>query len=156
MSQLFHHITMRVSNNISSFPIFVLSFVFAFGIYQMQKIFLPNSSSYVTVKGLAEKEVEADYGIWTINIDLFGNTLQMVNLQKENNIQEITKFLKDAGFTDQDFSLTGLNISPTYGQDRYAFRGSMNFRVISVKVHLIEKADRELATLSDKNVNINS
>ena len=59
----------------------------------------------VTVKGLAEKDVVADTGIWNIQFTVSGNNLQSLQAQIGTQAKEINKFLLSQGFTDSEIQI---------------------------------------------------
>ena len=56
----------------------------------------------VTVKGLAEKDVVADMGIWNIQFTVSGNDLNQTQKQINNQAKEIVKFLQAQNFADDE------------------------------------------------------
>lgn len=77
------------------------------------------SDRFVTVKGLAEKEMDADLAIWPITFMEVGNNL--IDLQQEvNNKREmINSFLTEKGFSEDDISHSTPKINDTYAQSYY-------------------------------------
>jgi hypothetical protein len=69
----------------------------------------------VTVKGLAEREVEADLAVWMLTHTATGNDLQIVQLAMDANKKKIDSFLQSAGF-----SIGEISISPLVSQDLMA------------------------------------
>lgn len=59
----------------------------------------------VSVKGLAEKNVVADMGIWNIQFTVSGNDLSATRAQIGAQAQEITGFLKKQGFADGEIHI---------------------------------------------------
>ena len=59
----------------------------------------------VTVKGLAEKDVIADVGIWNIQFTVSGNNLSEIQKQIEKQAKEITAFLLQQGFKDNEIHI---------------------------------------------------
>jgi len=59
---------------------------------------------YVTVKGLAEKEVKADLAIWPITFQVTGNDLTRIQGGIEEGREIVTGFLTDAGFRREDIA----------------------------------------------------
>lgn len=85
-------------------------------------------SRFVEVKGLAERVVKADQGIWTLNIKLVDNDLPALYQAIANSQNKARKFLNQQGFkndiiTTNPVSVTD-NQSITYNQNsampRYA------------------------------------
>ncbi|MBR3676128.1 MAG: SIMPL domain-containing protein [Alphaproteobacteria bacterium] len=56
----------------------------------------------VTVKGLAEKDVVADMGLWNIQFTVSGNDLNLAQRQINRQAEEIVKFLAAQQFTDDE------------------------------------------------------
>ena len=69
----------------------------------------------VSVKGLAERDVEADLAVWTLSHTGTGNELAAVQDQIEENGKTIVAFLKSAGFGDAE-----LIVEPLQAQDLLA------------------------------------
>ena len=59
-------------------------------------------SRSVTVKGLAEKDVVADIGIWNLQFTVSGNNLNEIQKQIEQQAKEVIAFLLKAGFKDEE------------------------------------------------------
>lgn len=59
----------------------------------------------VVVKGLAEKEVNADFAIWPISIAATGNNLSEVNKRIEGDRSIIINFLVTQGFSKDDIMI---------------------------------------------------
>lgn len=62
-------------------------------------------SRSVTVKGLAEKNVTADMGIWNVQFTVSGNDLSAARAQIGRQADEVVKFLKAQGFTNSEISV---------------------------------------------------
>lgn len=69
----------------------------------------------VSVKGLSEKDVEADLAIWTLSTTSTANELSAVITQTENNKKIILAFLEHTGFTKEE-----IEIAPVQSQDLLA------------------------------------
>ena len=63
----------------------------------------------VTVKGLAEQDVEADLAIWEIKYVATGNDLVKTKDALEKQTDAILGFLSDSGFTDQEIEMGGMD-----------------------------------------------
>ncbi|MBQ7633447.1 MAG: SIMPL domain-containing protein [Alphaproteobacteria bacterium] len=59
----------------------------------------------VTVKGLAEKDVVADMGLWNIQFTVNNNDLNFAQKQIGNQAKEIVQFLQKQGFTDTEIHI---------------------------------------------------
>jgi hypothetical protein len=77
---------------------------------------LRTADRYVTVKGSAEKIVDADLVVWPLSQTVGGNELGAVQTQLDANTQTIRSFLTAAGFKDDE-----IVVSPPRLQDRWAY-----------------------------------
>ena len=73
----------------------------------------------VTVKGLAEREVKADYVIWPVVYKTTGNDLQALYADINSANERITAFLEKNGIRKSDISLGAPEIVDLKA-DRYA------------------------------------
>ncbi|ROT47403.1 SIMPL domain-containing protein [Candidatus Cardinium hertigii] len=55
----------------------------------------------ISVKGLAEREVDATIGIWDIRFETAGEDLNQVNVQIKQQTDTVVSFLREQGFIDQ-------------------------------------------------------
>ncbi|AXI24170.1 Protein of unknown function (DUF541) [Cardinium endosymbiont of Sogatella furcifera] len=60
------------------------------------------SVAYMSVKGLAEREVDANVGIWTIRFEAVDDNLEQVNAQIIKQTEILVAFLKQKGFVDKE------------------------------------------------------
>jgi len=96
---------------------------------------------YVSVKGLAEREVDASLAIWPFRITIASNELNYLQKKLENDTRIIEKFLTEEGFDRTEFSSGVAEI-----QDLQTFSyGSPNqsnpFRYIAKKDFTIRTSD---------------
>lgn len=82
---------------------------------------LRTADRYVTVKGSAEKIVDADLVVWPLAQSVGGNDLAAVQAQLENNTRTIREFLAQAGFKDDE-----IVVSPPRLEDRWAYAYGSN------------------------------
>lgn len=71
---------------------------------------------YVTVKGLAERHVEADLVVWPLPHAVVGNDLAQVQATLDANTDAIRRFFTDAGFGPEE-----IVVSPPRLEDRAAY-----------------------------------
>lgn len=114
----------------------------------------------VTVKGLAEQEVEANVVIWPIRFSVAGNEQQEVYQQLQNNAEKIRAFLLLNGIDEQ-----ALTIDPpamqdrhaqSYGRDRPQFRYSaqQTITVYSNNVSQVRAAMGQLLALGKQGITL--
>ncbi|MGY1425653.1 SIMPL domain-containing protein [Lysobacter sp. A289] len=77
---------------------------------------LKTADRYVTVKGSAEKIVEADRVVWPLPHSVGGNDLAEVQRQLETNTAAIRDFFTEAGFKPEE-----IVVSPPRLEDRWAW-----------------------------------
>lgn len=77
---------------------------------------LRTADRYVTVKGSAEKIVDADLVVWPLSQTVGGNELGAVQTQLDANTKTIHGFLAGAGFKDDE-----IVVSPPRLEDRWAY-----------------------------------
>ena len=77
---------------------------------------LRTADRYVTVKGSAEKLVDADLAVWPITFTVNGNDLAGVQAGITRNATTVREFLAKAGFGANE-----ITTSPTKVEDRWAY-----------------------------------
>ena len=77
---------------------------------------LRTADRYVTVKGSAEKIVDADLVVWPLSQTVGGNELGAVQAQLDANTRTIREFLTSAGFKDDE-----VVVSPPRLEDRWTY-----------------------------------
>lgn len=96
----------------------------------------------VSVKGLSEKEVDADKVIWPLMYKEIGNDLSAIYQQLEVKQSKIIEFLKTNGLTDEEISLTAPEIidlqAERYQSDRTPYRYNVT-AVITVTSNQVER-----------------
>src|SRR6476659_807557 len=75
---------------------------------------LKTADRYVTVKGSAEKIVDADLVVWPLPHSVGGNDLADVQNRLDANTRTIRAFFAQAGFADSD-----IVVSPPRLEDRW-------------------------------------
>lgn len=115
----------------------------------------------VSVRGLAQREVNADLAVWQLSFGLGDNNLK--NLQ--NSIKEkseiLSSYLKNKGLSEADFSVLSPSITnnlldPYINQEKmqYTFIAKVNFLVRTDKIQAVKSANEGLLELVDKGIAI--
>ena len=100
----------------------------------------------VTVKGLAEKDVESDFAIWTLGFRRAGAEFSGVQQALAADREKVLAFLKARGFTDEELESRPLQVQDLlareYAQGNVPFRfnGTGQVLVKSARVAEVEKA----------------
>lgn len=116
----------------------------------------------VTVKGLAEKDVKSDLGIWEINYREVGNDLIQLDQRIQHDHEVVVEFLKKQGFTDNEIDKTALKVedrfanvynqTPTQNDQRYVVTAGT--RVRSGNVDLMDKTAQIIDGLLQQGVTL--
>lgn len=86
------------------------------------------SDRYVTVKGLAEREVEADLAVWPLRFVATGNDLGAVQQKIVADTRRVRDFLTASGFTEEEFAGVDLQVTDRLAQQYQ--QGSVDSRFI--------------------------
>jgi hypothetical protein len=116
----------------------------------------------VTVKGLAEKDVQADFAVWTLAFRRGGNDFASVQQALSNDRDRVVAFLRSAGFTDAEVEPRPLQVEDLFARD-YAqgnqplrFNGVGRVVVKSARVQEVEAAARSVDPLIKAGVQLSS
>jgi len=115
---------------------------------------------FVTVKGLAERNVIADLAIWPLTFKETGNDLTALNRIVDSKRQTIRQFLLDAGFEDSEISLSAPTIrdsqaEPIYGDQtvpKYPYVAQQTVSIGTNKVPLVKQTMEKSGELVGKGI----
>ncbi|VVC77265.1 hypothetical protein AQUSIP_25920 [Aquicella siphonis] len=148
---------------VNKFTWIICSLILAIGIlgagYSVGKAFyiVKKMNRSVTVKGLAERDVKSDLGLWEINFREVGNDLVQLDQRIQHDQELVVTFLKQQGFTDKEIDRTQLkvedrfanvynqNISQNANNQRYVVTAGT--RVRTEKVDLVQQAGQNVDKL---------
>ncbi|MBD1388719.1 SIMPL domain-containing protein [Neiella sp. HB171785] len=114
----------------------------------------------VTVKGLSEREVNADIVIWPIRFNVAGNDQASVYQDLQNNAKKIRAFLLLNGIDETAISLSSPAMQDrwanSYGRDRPEFRFSaqQTLTVYSAKVDTVRNTMAQLLELGKQGITL--
>ena len=113
----------------------------------------------VTVKGLSEREYEADIVIWPIQFNLASNNLKQLYDSIDSKSTDIQKFLVERGIpeTDITFSTPAITdkIAQQYGNNRapeFRYSGFQTVTVYSNNIATVHAAMGSLSELGKKGI----
>jgi len=122
------------------------------------------SNRFVQVKGLSEREVQADLAVWPINVVLSGNDLRSLKDNIQNQNQQVYQFFMDQGFTDQELTKGMVNINDAtsnmynnnnqYSSFRYFAKSEFTVRTKDIKK--LQKALSESLNLMSNGIVLGS
>lgn len=108
---------------------------------------------FVTVKGVAERAVEADVAVWPLTIVVSDDDLTVAHSQLVRSVAAARKFLSDNGIDPSEISSQGLNVldreSNSYGSNQKGNRYTINQTLVvrSDKPRVVESASAHVAEL---------
>ena len=118
----------------------------------------------VQVKGLSEREVDADLAVWPINISLTANDLNVLSGDIERQNKEVYNFFIGQGFSEDELTKGSTNISDVradryntnaqYSEFRYLAKSE--FTVRTKDLGKLQKALSESLTLMSKGILLES
>jgi hypothetical protein len=89
------------------------------------------SQRFVTVKGLAEREVDADLVVWPLTFSVASNDLNDLQRQVDAKRQTVREFLTGAGFEEAEISQAAPRIRDTESEIQYGQNVPPKFRYIA-------------------------
>lgn len=115
---------------------------------------------YVTVKGLAEREVAADLVIWPISFFEAGNDLNAVYRKIEDNTALVRAFLKAQGLEKAEvaqaapsvFDLQAQRFGGNDNRSPYRYRAEMTLIVRSKDAQAVKKAMQNVGELGKQGI----
>jgi hypothetical protein len=108
----------------------------------------------VEVKGLSEREVNADIAIWPIAFNAADNDLVKLSTAIKDKNLEVVKFLKSKGFNDEEISINAPSIIDKLAREYdsgntlgFRYSASSTVTVYSKQVEKVKNARTELGDL---------
>lgn len=89
------------------------------------------SQRFVTVKGLAEREVDADLVVWPLTFEVASSDLNDLQKQVDAKRQTVRQFLTGAGFEEAEISQATPRIRDTESEVQYGQSVPPKFRYIA-------------------------
>ncbi|MBK5208301.1 MAG: SIMPL domain-containing protein [Flavobacteriaceae bacterium] len=118
----------------------------------------------VQVKGLSEKQVNADLAVWPISITVAGNDLNLLKNDLENQNNEIMSFFLNQGFTEKELNRGTTNINDSkavlYGSENqnreFRYIANSDFTVRTSNIEKLQVALTNSLNLISKGILISS
>lgn len=123
---------------------------------------LRTGDRYVTVKGLAEREVQADIALWPLNFVASGETLQQARSDARASREAILDFLTRHGIAEEQVELQRLNVNDTAanpyrsGDTEQRFIIQQTLTVRSTEIARIRETAQSVGELLDAGVVLSS
>lgn len=93
----------------------------------------------VSVRGLAEKEVDADLAVWPLTFTLGNNNLAELQRDILTKTEIVKNYLSDYGITESDFTVQAPSITDN-SMNPYMDRSKVNYTYIAETVILIRSS----------------
>ena len=114
---------------------------------------------YVTVKGLAEREVKSDMAVWPMAYVETGDDLPALQDVMEERGKEVESFLKKHGLKDEEISKARFNVQDRFAQS-YGQRNMNDARYILTQTYMVrtqnvdalERASQDIGELIKQGV----
>jgi uncharacterized protein len=115
---------------------------------------------YITVKGLAERFVKADLGVWAVTCTSVGDDITTINTELLRQQNLVLNFLKNKGFNDKEISFDQIKLVDRYANQyqadkpiqRYLIKGVV--RVRSSNVELVKQASQSTGELLKQGITL--
>lgn len=114
----------------------------------------------VTVKGLAEKEVEANVAIWPIRFTEVDNDLDALYRTVQDKTDKVVAFLKQQGFSDQEISVSLPSIEDRQAQGyvdpnvKYRYAAKVALSLYTEQVELLLNSRTKMLDLAKDGIAI--
>ncbi|MBJ6136739.1 SIMPL domain-containing protein [Marinobacter litoralis] len=122
---------------------------------------LKTGDRYVTVKGVAEREVNADLALWPIRFVASGKTLEQAQAKARSSREAIMAFLKlqaieSSAVELQRLDVTDTRANPYQGEGEQKFIVNQTLMVRSTQIDRIRHAAQNVSELVDSGVLLSS
>ena len=107
---------------------------------------------YISVKGLAEKEVRSDFAIWMIPINATGDDLDLVRDKIELDVQKTVDYLKKYGIKDEEIEQDVMRIFDKTAQRYYDENNKAKRFAVDNQI-VIKTANVDAVYKASKNIN---
>jgi hypothetical protein len=105
---------------------------------------------FVTVKGLAEREVKADLAVWPLRFVATGNDLAEVQAKVRDDAARVQKFLTDAGIAADEIGLQSLEVTDVLAQPYH--QGPVESRFIIAQTLVVRTGNVDLVAKASQHV----
>jgi len=119
---------------------------------------------FVEVKGLSEREVNADLAVWPLNITLTGNDLNLLKTQIESQNKQVYDFFISQGFKQEEVNPGNTNINDVLADlynsnsinKEFRYIAKSEFTIRTNNIERLQKALSESLELLSKGILLGS
>lgn len=105
---------------------------------------------YVSVRGSAEKEVEADFAVWNLKFVNTGNDLPALLKKAESDLKTVTEFLEKNNITNTEYDATSYDVIDQQAQLYRAPGEIQNRYIVSQNIMITSNDTKKIAEVSKK------
>ena len=154
-----HHEKHRTGITLAAAGLFIALGITAGGYFVGNMVYKSKvATNIATVKGLAEREVVADIGTWSVNFEASENSLAKAYDSANSAKEKVNAFLKTAGFAEEVTTQNAFSVMKSDSRDSnqrliettYIISGSVSVR--STDVQKIAKAAQQVGDLVGQGV----
>lgn len=124
---------------------------------------IKTSDRYVTVKGLAEKSVNADMAIWPVSFKVAENDLIKLYTEITDKTDSVIQFLKEAGFSENELSISPPEIKDLFAEQyyndttrKYRYLGKSTVTVHTRNIDLVLQSRKKVSNLVKNGIALSS
>ena len=117
---------------------------------------IANQEQYVTVKGLAEREVLANKVVWPLPYKCVSNDMQKLYDEIEKNREIVLSFIREGGITDEEIIISAPAVTDRLAQSyipdnvKFRYQAEAVITVISPQVEkVIELMGKQIELMKD-------
>lgn len=113
---------------------------------------MKNGERFVTVRGVAEKEVKADLAVWPIRVRVAANDLGEANKSADEARKKVLAFLSSNGVRQEDIASQNQRVEDRQARDYDAGKAAFRYVVeygILVRSNEVDKI-RQVSQMTDK------
>lgn len=111
-----------------------------------------NYDRFVTVKGLATKDMRADLAVWSVNFTVTGSELAPAQTQLEENAVKVIAFLKANGMSDDNIRIQNIQVADKQAQTYSGGGGDGGPRYVLSQALIARTTDIETMIKASQNV----
>lgn len=136
-----------------------IAFLLGCGILAIGMSNIIKNKRTVSVRGLAEKEVDADLAVWNLSFSVGTNYLPDLQNSLVQKTKIVEEFLQSHSLTKEDYTILSPSITDTrmnsYNENRvFDYIGKQTILIRSKNIHAVKEASEDTISLLGKDVTI--
>lgn len=147
------------SKNMAVLGVFIFLGLFSLGYFISHSVIKSKElERSVVVKGLAQKQFQADLVLWPIKFVVSNNNLNLVHKELDKNKKIILEFLKENNIKEEELTVGLPSIMDNYARDystrdvQFRYLANVSINIYSKDVKKVRKAINKISILSKKGI----